>query len=99
MDCLREVTLAFPEQGSVWATRLSVKVEPGAGPKPKEELHVALEGKAAGDQPVNDLSNRLQGNPRLSDLKRGPILKVGTGARGGSTDVSFRNDFSYPGAG
>ena len=54
LDCLRAVTLAFPED-RIWATRLEVR----------EDLTVSLTGKAAGKEAVLVLVDRLNAGPAM----------------------------------
>ncbi|MEI7835055.1 MAG: hypothetical protein WCK05_01420 [Planctomycetota bacterium] len=54
LDCLRAVTMAFPED-RIWATRLEVR----------EDLTVSLTGKAAGKETVLVLVDRLNASPSM----------------------------------
>lgn len=54
LECLRAVTLAFPED-RIWATRLEVR----------EDLTVSLTGKAAGKEAVLVLVDRLNADPTM----------------------------------
>jgi hypothetical protein len=79
LDCLRELTLAFPAEGRVWATGLAIS----------EDRRVMLSGKAADERAVLEVLDRLKGNPRLSDVKPIYIRDAGNGAREKSFAVSF----------
>lgn len=81
LDCLRELTLAFPAEGKIWATSLAVG----------EDLRVLLQGKARDEGAVLEVLDRLKGNPKFSDVKPMYIREVG----GGSRDVAFAINLAF----
>jgi hypothetical protein len=87
LECLREVTLAFPEEGRIWATSLVVRED--------MNMKMVLSGKASGEQPVFSLLDRLNSSPKFTDVQQLPIRKVSAS----SQDVSFAISFSFQGAG
>lgn len=84
MDCLREVTLAFPEEGKIWATNLSVH----------EDMRVVLSGKASGESAVLDVRDRLKMNPHFTEIKLLYLRQAG----GTSHEVAFAISLALPGA-
>jgi hypothetical protein len=84
MDCLRELTLAFPAEGRIWATSLAIG----------EDMRVLLSGKASDEKAVLEVVDRLGGNPRFAEVKPLYIREVG----GGSSEVSFAISLKFAGA-
>jgi hypothetical protein len=85
LNCLREVTLAFPEEGRIWTTSLVVR----------EDMRMVLSGRSIGEETVLNLLDSLKSDPKLAEVKPLYIRKVGAN----SQEVSFAISFSYPGAG
>jgi len=81
LDCLRELTLAFPERGSVWATSLAVR----------EDMEGVVSGKAADERSVLDVLDRLKAADALAEVK----LLYLRQAQGSSGDVAFAMGFTY----
>jgi hypothetical protein len=81
---LRDVTLAFPEGGRVWATSLTLQ----------PDGRVSLAGRATSDQAPGDLLKRLRDSKKFQDVQLG-----GTGGAGqrGSNETQFTITFRYPG--
>ena len=79
LDCLREVTLSFPQEGRIWATNLAVR----------EDMRVVLSGKSVGEATVLDLLDRLKSDPRLAEVKPLDIRQVGANSKEVSFDISF----------
>jgi hypothetical protein len=75
LDCLRELTLAFPEAGRSWTTSLAIG----------EDMRVLLSGKATDEGAALEVMDRLKASPRFSDVKPLYIREVG----GGAHEVSF----------
>ena len=75
LDCLRELTLAFPADGRSWTTSLAIS----------EDMRVVLTGKATDGGAVLEVQDRLRANPRFSDVKHLYTRDVG----GGVQEVSF----------
>ena len=80
MDCLRELTAAFPEEGRVWATSVMVR----------EDMQATVTGKAVNESAVLDVMDRLNKNSKLTAVKLKDIRQAG----GASKDVSFAIDLS-----
>ncbi|HUT56434.1 MAG TPA: hypothetical protein VNA25_01015 [Phycisphaerae bacterium] len=80
LDCLRELTLAFPVEGRIWATSLAMG----------ENMRVLLSGKATGEGAVLEVLDRLKGSPGFSDVKPLYIREVGGETRDVSFAISFR---------
>lgn len=102
MGCLREVTLAFPSDSSLWATAFSLREEQkredhrGAAreEKPKGESYKGLlTGKATDMKAVLGVLDRLKGNANFADVKSGETREAG----GRSRDVTFSLTFTYKG--
>jgi hypothetical protein len=75
LACLKEITLAFPEEGRVWATGLLIR----------EDMQAVLHGNSVSNEAVLDVFKRLAANPRLTDVK----LLSSRQAGGTSRDWSF----------
>jgi len=75
LNCLRELTLAFPIEGRIWTTSLGIG----------EDMRALLSGKASDERSVLEVLDRLTNNPKFSDVKPLYIREVG----GGSSEVSF----------
>ncbi len=84
LDCLRELTLAFPAEGKIWATSLAIG----------EDMRILVSGKASDERAVLEVLDRLKASPGFSDVKPLYIREVGGGAR----DVSFAISLSFVGA-
>ncbi len=59
LDILRAVTLAFPERGTVWTTRLEIK----------ERTKVGVSGKALNREAWLQVLDQLRQNPGVRDLR------------------------------
>ena len=80
LDCLRELTLAFPAEGRIWTTSLAIG----------EDMRVLLSGKATDEGAVLEVLDRLSANPRFSDVKHLYTREVGGGAQEVSFAISLR---------
>ncbi|HUS46703.1 MAG TPA: hypothetical protein VM098_01180 [Phycisphaerae bacterium] len=58
LDCMRELTLAFPQEGIIWTTSLGVQ----------EDMRVVLSGRAVSETAVLDVLDKLKASPKLSDV-------------------------------
>jgi hypothetical protein len=81
LDGLREITMAFPAEGRIWATSLAVG----------EDRRALLSGKAADHGAVLEVLDRLNANPKFSDVKSLYTREVG----GGTQEVSFAISLSF----
>ena len=84
LDCLRELTLAFPAEGRIWTTSLAIS----------EDMRVLLSGKAADQGAVLEVVDRLDGNPKFAEVQSLYISEVG----GGSLEWSFAISLRFVGA-
>ena len=83
LDCLREITQAFPQEGTIWATSLAVR----------EDMQVRLTGKAVSEAAGYQLFDRLKASPRLANIT--PLFVSRPG--GTSREVSFSVSLSFRG--
>jgi len=81
LDCMRELTLAFPEEGLIWTTSLAVQ----------EDMQVVFSGKAVSQSAVLDVLDRLKGNPKLSAVQPLYIRQAGRSGR----EVAFAMSFAF----
>ena len=87
LDCMRELTLAFPEEGVIWTTSLAIQEDP-AGPK---DMRAVFSGKAVSESAVLDVLDRLKANTALHDVKPRNIHRVGRSGR----EVAFSMSFAF----
>lgn len=80
LDTLLHLAGAFPQEGTIWATGLTVK----------EDMRVGLSGKAVSKSAVLDLLDRLRTNPALAEVKQEYIEQ--SGRRG--EEVAFAMSFT-----
>lgn len=59
LDYLRELTLAFPERGDIWATDITLR----------EDRSATISGKATENRSVLELLDRLQQSPAFESVK------------------------------
>lgn len=83
LDGLRGVTLAYPQEGKIWATSLAVR----------EDMTAALSGKASGRVAVLELLDQLRASAAFADVK----LQYTRQAERSSQDVSFVINIRYAG--
>jgi len=81
LDILKRVTLAFPEEGSIWAVNFSAL----------EGLKGSLTGKAVTQKTILDVLDRMKEDPTLSEVMLADMREAG----GGSKVVSFTLTFNY----
>lgn len=84
LDCLLEITQAFPQEGRIYATSLVMK----------EDMQVLLMGKSSSQEAVQDVIDRLTANPRLTNVKTVFTRK----ASANSPEVSFALNVGLAGA-
>jgi Tfp pilus assembly protein PilN len=85
LSLLRDVTMAFPEGGRVWATSLILQ----------PDGRVTLTGRATSDQAPGDLFARLRASKKFTDVQLGNT--GGANQRGGGNETQFTITFRYPG--
>ena len=81
LDCMKELTLAFPEEGVIWTTSLATQ----------EDMAVVFSGKAVSESAVLDVLDRLKANPRLSDVKPLYLRQAGRTGR----EIAFAMSFTF----
>ena len=84
LDCLRRITLAFPEQGDIWATSIGLR----------EDLRAVISGKALNEEAVLRLRERLAGSPAFRDVRLLHLRQAG----GGRGELSFAIQLKYAGS-
>jgi len=84
LECLRTITLCFPEEGRAWASSISLR----------EEMRGILTGRAVDEKSVLEVLDRLTSSPALSHVKM--LHMRGTGTK--SSEISFGISFVYRGA-
>jgi len=84
LDCLRELTLAFPEEGSAWATSLAVN-ENGAG---------SLVGKATSEASFYGVLDKIKQNKVFSHVQMIHVRDAGRDSR----EKEFAVNFTFQGA-
>ena len=84
LDCMRELTLAFPAEGRIWTTSLSIR----------EDMQVVLSGKAVDKAAVLEVLDRLKDSPRFSQVRSLYLRESGRGQR----QVAFSISLSYVGS-
>lgn len=83
LDCLRQITLAFPEEGSTWATSIGMR----------EDMRAVISGKSADEGSVLAVRDRLAGSSAFSDVRLLYLRETG-GAR---NDLSFAIQLQFVG--
>jgi hypothetical protein len=81
LDCLREITLAFGEDSHIWATSFKIP-DNGRG---------QLIGKASDQRYVTNLVEKLNKNPKFSDVRNLGMLESDNKTH----DVTFTIAFNY----
>jgi hypothetical protein len=84
LDCLRELTTAFPEEPRVWATSLALN-ENGTG---------SLVGKATNEASFYEVLDKIKENKAFSDVKMIHIRDAGRDSR----EKEFAINFKFQGA-
>ena len=81
LECMREVTNAFPQEGVIWATSLAIQ----------EDMKVVLIGKAVSESAVLDVLDRLKANPKLKlvEVKHLYLRRAARQGREVAFDMSF----------
>jgi hypothetical protein len=81
LECMRELTLAFPEEGLIWTTSLAIQ----------EDMNVVFSGKAVSQSAVLDVLDRLKANPKLSIVQ--PVYIRRADERG--REFAFAMSFTF----
>ena len=85
LNCLRELTLAFPAEGRIWTTSLSIQ----------EDMQVLFSGKAVNKEAVLEVLDRLKGNLSFSQVKPLYLRESGEAQR----EITFAISLNYVGSG
>lgn len=86
LECVKQVTVAFPPDGRIWATRVTIQ-DP-------DKMNVILAGKAVSETAVLDVLDRIKANPRISQVKSLYLREAGRDGR----EVAFAMSFSFSGS-
>jgi len=86
LECVKEITMAFPPDGRIWATRVTIQ-DP-------DEMNVVLAGKAVSEAAVLDVLDRIKANPRMSRVNSLYLRQAGRDGR----EVAFAMSFSFGGS-
>ena len=105
LECLRELTLVFPEDGRAWATGVAVRDKPtvpqpgksstGVPPVlPPRSLLLELSGRSVSEGSALEILDRLRTSPRFSNVKSLYIRQAGSETR----EVTFAISLEFAGA-
>jgi hypothetical protein len=84
LDCVKQLTLAFPEYPQVWATSLNLS----------EQAEGSLVGKAVDDTSFYEVLNKMKQNEAFSDV----MMMHLRGAGGSSREKEFAVTFKFRGS-
>ena len=84
LECLRAITLCFPEDGRVWTSNLSLR----------EDMRGVITGRAADEKSVLEVMDKLKSSKAISNVKM--LNMHGSGTKGG--EITFAIGFVYVGA-
>ena len=83
LECLRELTLAFPPEGSIWTTSLGVR----------EDMRAVVSGKSVNEKTILDVLDQLKSAASFEDVK----LLYMREAIGEARHVSFAISLAFVG--
>jgi type IV pilus assembly PilM-like protein len=81
LDCMLELTQAFPEQGTIWVSSLALR----------EDMRGIITGKSQNEAAFLDVLDKLNGNNVFSQPKMLYLRNTGRNSR----DLAFAIDFLY----
>ncbi len=81
LDCLRELTLSFPEAGTIWVTSLALR----------EDMRGIITGKSLDEISVLEVTDELKANPVFFNVQMLYLRDTGRS----SQEVAFAIDFIY----
>ena len=81
LECLREATLAFPTDGSIWTTSLAIR----------GDMRGLISGKSVNDKSVLELLDRLKQNSAFPKVNLVFIHEAG----GGTGEVAYTISFDF----
>lgn len=88
LECLCEISRAFPDEGTIWATNLTITEDPPAVPTGKGDMQAILIGKGASEAAVLSVLDRLKANPRLTNVAHIYTTRQ-SGQSGANSPVAF----------
>lgn len=83
LDCLRELTLVFPEEGRIWTSSLALN----------EEMGGIISGKAVDEQGVIEVMDKMKKSSLFSDVQMIYMRDSGNG----NQEISFSMSFIFEG--
>jgi hypothetical protein len=83
MECLKQLTSVFPEEGRIWVTNLALS----------EEMKGVISGRASDEKTIIDVMDQLKGNGNFFDVQ----MIYLQGGNSNTQDVSFSMNFSFTG--
>jgi tRNA pseudouridine-54 N-methylase len=86
LECLRELTLAFPAEGRIWTTSLAIR----------EDMRGLVSGKSVDDKAVLELLDQLKKDAAFTDVKLVYIREAGGNVREVAYAISFVFVLSRP---
>ncbi len=81
LDCLRQLTLVFPEEGRVWTSSLAIN----------EEMTGIISGKANDEQSIIEVMDKMKNSASFSDVQMIYMRDAG----GENHEISFSMSFIY----
>ena len=81
LDCLRELTLVFPEEGRIWSSSLALN----------EEMGGIISGKATDEQNVIEVMDKMKKSASFNDVQMIYMRDSGNG----SQEISFSMSFIF----
>jgi hypothetical protein len=82
LDCLREITRVFPEEGRIWTSSLALN----------EEMNGIISGKANGEDDIIEVMDKMKKSDAFSDVQ---IVYMRDGGKD-TREVSFSMSFVFP---
>ena len=73
LACMGELTALFPDEGSIWATTLSLRQDVNSPEAGGGKIAGQVSGRATGSQPALALSDKLRNSKRFVDVKPGEV--------------------------
>lgn len=84
LECIRTITLCYPEEGKVWTSNLTMR----------EDMRGILTGRAVDEKSVLDVLDKMKASKSLADVKMLHMRSSGTK----NTEITFSISFTYQGA-
>ena len=83
LDCLRDLTMTFPVEGSIWTTSLSIQ----------DDMQMVFSGKAVNEKAVLDVLDKLKDSPAFSQVRQLYLREAGEG----QSEIAFAITVHYAG--